>query len=236
MLNFFVGQKMSLYGDISKLADKIQGGIRGVDYFLYISNTASIFNIGQNANPINVAEFTALKSTIDTLVKNDEFILCKGMPVPPSNVNVVEVPYKGHVLKLPSDRTYDPVDLTFFHTPNQVLYDFFLAWQHLGSNFLAPDGTSSYSPPSWIGADIMLVQTDSTRKIIGGWLLHQAWVSNVGGFDYSAENNDLVEYTVTLQIQKAVRIPVASLDVVKVIPGIFGVNVSSVVAGLQSAI
>lgn len=226
---------MSLYGSISKLEQKVQGGVRGVNYFIYLDNTSKAFNLS-GANPVNYAEFGALKTNLDKLIKEDEFILCKSMPVPASNVEVVTVDYKGHQLKIPSNRTYDPVDLTFYNTPSQTLYDFFLAWQHLGSNFLAPDGTSSYSPPSWVGCDLMLVQTDSTRKIIGGWLLTSAWVSNVGNIDFSAENNDLTEFTVTLQIQKAVRIPIASLDTITVIPGIFGVNVSNVISSLQSAI
>ena len=227
---------MALYGDISKLKRKLQGGVRGVDYFVYMDSTSGFLKNLAGFNPINIAEFTALASTLEALKKNDEFILCKSMPIPASNVNVVEVEYKGHNFKLPSNRTYDPVDMTFFNTPSQHLYDFFIAWQHLGSNFLAPDGTSSYASGDAIACDILEVQTDSTRKIIGGWLLKGAWVSNVSNVDFSAENNDLTEFTVTFQIEKAIRIPVASLDTIKVVGGIFGVNVADVITSLQQTI
>jgi hypothetical protein len=225
-----------LYGSITDLKRKLQGGVRGVDYFLYMDSTSSFLKNLVGFNPINIAEFTALSLTLDTLKKADEFILCKSMPVPASNLNVVEVEYKGHNFKLPSNRTYDPVDMTFFNTPSQHLYDFFIAWQHLASNFLAPDGTSSYSSGDAVSCNILQVQTDSTRKIIGAWLLLNAWVSNVSNVDFSAENNDLTEFTVTFQIEKAIRVPVASLDTVKVVGGIFGVNVADVVSSLQRTV
>lgn len=225
-----------LYGKISDVKNKLRSGVRGIDYFVYFDASKNFIQSVQNSpkKPIHFAEMVALQTNLERLKSLDEFIMCKSAPNPASHVDVIETPYKGHVIKNPSTRTYDPVDLGFFNTPSQLLYDFFQSWSYLGSNFNAPDGTALYLSSSDIGMDIMLANTDSEGRIIGGHLLYNAWCSDISQIDFDAGNPDMTEFTVTLQIEKAVRVPIESLGTITVVGGVFGIDVAGIIDNLKS--
>lgn len=225
---------MGIFGEYSDLKRKINGGVRGTGYYVWIDAFGAGWNyIPDNLKPINMAEFLAFKGIVEQVVEEEkELILAKSASAPSSNIEVVNIDWKGHQMRLPSNRTYDPYDLTFFNTPSQVLYDFFIAWQHLASNFLGPDGNTMYQSPYMIESNILLVQTDASRNIIGGWIMTGAWPSTVSSIDHSSENNDATEYTVTFQIEKALRVPIASLSMVGLVPHIFGYDLAGLSASM----
>lgn len=66
-------------------------------------------------------------TSIDESIK----LLCKSAALPASTQGVAEVPFRGRVLKLPGDRTYDSWTATFYNDSNFAARSVFEAWINL---------------------------------------------------------------------------------------------------------
>lgn len=168
-----------------------------------LSQVADIGSITSSANLTTQAEF-----------------MVKTAQIPASNIGTIEVPYRGRMLKVAGDRTFEPWSVTVVNDGQFQIRQAFEAWSR-GINALTEnvaqlgygaDGGASYcvdmtvfqlsrdgqnpsrtpSNPNNVGVDGM--------EVIRAYKFYDAWPSAISSIDLSFEANDQIEeFTVEFQ-------------------------------------
>jgi len=145
--------------------------------------------------------------------------------LPASQIGVVEVPFRGRVLKLAGDRTFEPWTITIQNDSAFKLRTAFENWmqkiQEYDENYTAiatgAGGTTS-TTANTVGyfADMEVHQLSrnekgtstggttgsGSHKVIKSYKFFQVFPSNIAAIDLDFGNNDAVEeFTVELQVQ-----------------------------------
>lgn len=134
--------------------------------------------------------------------------LCRSAGIPASNLGTVEVPFRGRVIKLPGDRTFESWTITLFADQNLEVRNYLESWmgllnQHgsgggITANYTADltvdmlaRGKSSGSAPGDVNAP---------HTVIKSYKFLKAFPTNISQIDLSYDNNNsIAEYTVEFQ-------------------------------------
>lgn len=131
--------------------------------------------------------------------------LCRSAGIPASTVGTVEVPFRGRVIKLPGDRTFESWTVTVMADEELQLRAFFEAWMdRLNKHDDGAGYTDNYS--ATLKVDQLKRGTNSgtdltdPHSIIRTYTFNNAFPSNISQIDLSYDNNNTVaEYTVEFQ-------------------------------------
>ena len=136
--------------------------------------------------------------------------------LPASQIGVIEVPFRGRVLKIAGDRTFEPWTVTIQNDSNFKLRTAFEMWassiQAYNENFTSTSqsGNALGDTDDAVGyfADMEVhqlsrdVQTDSAPNILKSYKFYNVFPSSIAAIDLDFGNNDAVEeFTVELQVQ-----------------------------------
>ena len=132
-------------------------------------------------------------------------ILCKSAGIPASNLGTIEIPYRGRVVKIAGDRTFDNWTLTFINDANFKVRGFMERWlelinSHKGnvSERFLPNNGNGYT------ADLKVKQLerDSASSVIREYVFRDAFPTSVSQIDLAYDSNDQIEdFTVDFQYQ-----------------------------------
>ena len=140
--------------------------------------------------------------------------LCKSAALPASNVNAIDVPFRGRILKVAGDRTFDPWTVTVINDENFKLRTAFEKWMnHINK---LENSTGATNPNSYM-ADAYVYQlgrgkTKESRGNYGtangesltplrSYKFWSIFPTNVSQIDLSYDTSDDIEtYTVEFQI------------------------------------
>lgn len=131
--------------------------------------------------------------------------LCRSAGIPASTVGTVEVPFRGRVIKLPGDRTFESWTVTVMADEDLGLRAFFEQWMdRLNKHDDGGGFTTDYSATLQVdqlsrgtasGAD----DTDP-HSIVRTYQFMNAFPSNIAQIDLAYDNNNsIAEYTVEFQ-------------------------------------
>lgn len=150
--------------------------------------------------------------------ESDTFkFLCKAANLPASNVTPIEVPFRGRVLKVAGDRTFDVWSVTVINDENFLLRNAFEAWmQGISKN---SNNTGATNPASYMtyalvhqlgrGAD-RGAQSTTNSSATGGtnvtplktYTFYDIFPTTISEIALSYENTDAIEeFTVDFQVQ-----------------------------------
>lgn len=156
--------------------------------------------------------------------KRAEFLV-KSAQIPAFNIGVIEVPFKGRMLKIAGDRTFDPWTVNVINDGDFSLRQKFEMWSRdinaLTENVSALGYTSKktsiayckdmyvyqYSRDSIIPErNPQNINANTTAKdneeFIRGYKFFDAWPSSISSIDLNYEsNNQIEEFTVEFQYQ-----------------------------------
>ena len=153
--------------------------------------------------------------TLNTFGATDESItiLCKSAALPSSSQGVAEVPFRGRVLKLPGDRTYDAWTATFYNDANFSIRSLFEGWINLINK---GDANIGQINPNQIFRNIEVNQlkksinnspnaettTSPTEDILRRYILNGAFPTSVSAITLGFDQNDQIEeFDVEFQYQ-----------------------------------
>ena len=132
--------------------------------------------------------------------------------LPASNIGVIEVPFRGRVLKIAGDRTFEPWTITIQNDSNFVLRNAFEIWassiQAYNENFTAAGTLGNADDSAGYFADMYVHQL--SRDIRDGrkpqplrsYKFIDVFPSNISSIDLDFGSNDAIEeFTVELQVQ-----------------------------------
>ena len=108
-------------------------------------------------------------------------VLAKAANIPASTVGVIDVPYRGRVLKIAGDRTFEPWTVTVLNDAGFALRSKFEAWS---TNIQAlQQNLQNTSNPSGYCADALVRQFDRQGNPVRTYKFAQIWPSNVSAID-----------------------------------------------------
>jgi len=132
--------------------------------------------------------------------------LCRSSSLPASSLGEISVPYRGRVLKIPGDRTFDPWDVTIISDSGFELRDRFEAWSnalnmHESNLTLAYQG-NFISVPFFQDWHITWLKRDGARANGRTYRMVGCWPQTVSAIEVAADTNDsLAEFSVTMNYQ-----------------------------------
>lgn len=158
----------------------------------------SVVDLEANINSIDGAE--------DVKAGDGKFsFLCRSAGIPASSVGTVEVPFRGRVIKLPGDRTFESWTVTVMADEDMALRGYFEKWMdRLNKHDDGAGYTSDFA--STLQVDQLGRGTASgddpsdPHNVVRSYKFNNAFPSNIAQIDLSYDNNNTVaEYTVEFQ-------------------------------------
>ena len=155
----------------------------------------------------------------DSALSNLGNFTVRAANLPASQIGVIEVPFRGRVLKIAGDRTFEPWTITVMNDSGFTLRNAFELWvdaiQASNENFTAAGTLGDESDSTGYFADMSVWQlardTGATSaggnrtdapKTLKGYKFYNCFPSNVAAIDLDFGSNDAVEeFTVELQVQ-----------------------------------
>tara|TARA_B100000902_G_C27181346_1_gene849072 strand:+ start:161 stop:757 length:597 start_codon:yes stop_codon:yes gene_type:complete len=137
----------------------------------------------------------------------------KAANLPASQIGVVEVPFRGRVLKIAGDRTFEPWTITVMNDSGFNMRNAFEMWansiQAANENFTAAGTLGDATDSTGYFADMLVhqlsrdIKSDSeSPKITKSYKFYNVFPSNISAIDLDFGNNDAIEeFTVELQVQ-----------------------------------
>lgn len=135
--------------------------------------------------------------------------IVKAAQIPASTVGVIEVPFRGRMLKIAGDRTFEPWTITIHNDTGFRLRSWFEKWmeciQLYDENATLIDyGQGVTGSPSYLNymKDMQVTQLDRRGNAVRSYKFYDCWPSNVSSIDLDFGSNDAIEeFTVELQVQ-----------------------------------
>ena len=143
--------------------------------------------------------------------------LCKAASLPASVISPVEIPFRGRILKVAGDRTFETWSTTIINDENFMIRNAFETWmQGISKNSNATGATdpSSYMTYALVhqlgrGADGGQSAERNSPAVSGTavtplktYTFFDIFPTNISAIDLSYENTDAIEeYTVDFQVQ-----------------------------------
>jgi len=148
-----------------------------------------------------------------TSIKEDTRFMIKAANLPASNVNVIDVPFRGRNLKVAGDRTFDVWTVTVLNDTDFRIRTAFERWMNLINKH---DDNSGLTTPSDYQRDAFVYQLGRTAKkgagsdatndqpmpVLKGYRFYGVFPTNVSSIELSYDQADTIEeFTVDLQVQ-----------------------------------
>ena len=179
-----------------------------------LSNFKSMLK-GGGARPnifeVQIPEFPSYVAKDGETLKDFSF-LCKAATLPASNVANIDVPFRGRILKVAGDRTFDTWTVTVINDEDFKLRTSFEQWMNQMSKL---DNATGATNPSSYMTDAYVYQlgrgqqkfstenTDADSSVpLRTYRFYDIFPTNVSQIDLSYDTSDTIEeYTVEFQVQ-----------------------------------
>lgn len=131
---------------------------------------------------------------------NKSTFLVKGANLPASTLGTVELPYRGRVLKIAGDRTFEPWTVTVINDESFELRSAFEQWSE-SINFRR-ENASDFGEAASYQTDAIVRQLARTGGIPKSYKFFGVYPVNVSAIDLAWDSNDAAEeYTVEFAVQ-----------------------------------
>ena len=120
--------------------------------------------------------------------------MCRGAQIPGMTTGVVEVPFRGRIIKFPGDRTFEDLTIPVYNDTNFTVRDGFESWMntlntHIGNVGLLTDnaGYGTYL------SDMTVSQLNQAGDTVKKYTLRNAFPSNIGAIELSYDQQTQIE-------------------------------------------
>ena len=132
----------------------------------------------------------------DTLEKTR--FLVKGANMPASNIQQIEVPFRGRVLKIAGDRTFDSWTVTVINDTDFAIRSAMERWMNTINR--VSDNTGLTDPATY-QADAYVMQLDRDGSVLRTYRFYDVFPTQVSPIDLGYDAQGIQEFTVELQVQ-----------------------------------
>lgn len=125
--------------------------------------------------------------------------LCEAAQLPGSNFGIINVPFRGRVLKMAGDRTFGDWTVTIINDTDFNVRNSMERWMN-GIN--AHSANTGLSSPILYETDLFVEQLDRDGTSLKKYIFRGAFPSDLGTIDLSyATTDDIERFTVTFSYQ-----------------------------------
>ena len=136
---------------------------------------------------------------IENDVKEKSRFLVKAAQLPASNITPIEVNFRGRILKIAGDRTFDTWTVTVINDVDFAIRSAFEKWMNFINKM--EDATGAQDPAAY-QPDAYVHQLDRDGSTLRSYKFHDVFPTNISAVDLSYETVDTVEeFTVEFQVQ-----------------------------------
>ena len=140
-----------------------------------------------------------LTSTVSELAEFGTFLV-KGANLPASTVGTVELPYRGRVLKIAGDRTFEPWTVTVINDEGFKLRNAFEEWSDKISKLA--ENRSFFENATQYQTSAVVRQLSRSGGDIKSYKFEGIYPVNISAIDLAWDSNDAAEeYTVEFAVQ-----------------------------------
>ena len=134
----------------------------------------------------------------DSAVLDKARFLVKGANLPASNVAQIEVPFRGRVLKIAGDRTFDSWTVTVINDTDFAIRSAFERWSNTINRL--SDNTGLTNPADY-QSDAFVYQFDRDGSTLRSYRFYDTFPTQVGPIELSYDAQGIQEFTAELQVQ-----------------------------------
>lgn len=131
------------------------------------------------------------------LASSSASFLVKAAALPASTVTPIEVPYRGRILKVAGDRTFEPWNITVLNDTDMLIRNTFEEWMHRITRNEA--NTSAFGDTLEYMASATISQLDREGNVTKTYDMLDMWPSSVSAIELSSEAGGIQEFQVTLE-------------------------------------
>jgi len=125
--------------------------------------------------------------------------LVKGANLPASNIAQIDVPFRGRILKIAGDRTFDTWTVTVLNDADFAIRSAFERWMNTINR--VSDNTGLTDPATY-QADAYVYQLDRDGSTLRSYRFYDVFPTAVAPIDLSYDaGNAIQEFTVEMQVQ-----------------------------------
>ena len=136
---------------------------------------------------------------IENDVKEKSRFLVKAAQLPASNITPIEVNFRGRILKIAGDRTFDTWTVTIINDVDFAIRSAMEKWMNFINKM--EDATGAQDPAAY-QPDAYVHQLDRDGSTLRSYKFHDIFPTNISAIDLSYETVDTVEeFTVEFQVQ-----------------------------------
>ena len=136
---------------------------------------------------------------IENDVKEKSRFLVKAAQLPASNITPIDVNFRGRILKIAGDRTFDTWTVTVINDVDFAIRSAFEKWMNFINKM--EDATGAQDPAAY-QPDAYVHQLDRDGSTLRTYKFHDVFPTNISAVDLSYETVDSVEeFTVEFQVQ-----------------------------------
>jgi len=125
--------------------------------------------------------------------------MCKAAQLPGSIMGIVEVPFRGRILKIAGDRTFETWSPTILNDTDFVVRNAMERWMN-GIN--AHSANTGLVAPADYSADLIVEQLDRDEAVLKRYNFRGCFPTSISAIDLAYDTNDVIEeFTVDFQVQ-----------------------------------
>jgi hypothetical protein len=135
---------------------------------------------------------------VDNEILNKARFLVKAAALPASNITPIDVPFRGRILKVAGDRTFDTWTITVINDVDFDIRSAFEKWMNVINKM---DNATGLTDPAAYHKDAMVHQLDRDGSVLRSYKFWDIFPTNISAIDVSYETGDTIEeFTVELQV------------------------------------
>jgi len=138
-------------------------------------------------------------SPADANVLDKARFLVKSAALPASNINPIEVPFRGRPLKIAGDRSFDSWTITVINDTDFAIRSAFEKWMNVINRVSDNTGVSN---PAAYQADAYVYQLDRDGSTLRAYHFFDIFPTNLSAIELSYETGgDIEQFTAEMQVQ-----------------------------------
>ena len=154
---------------------------------------------GARANLFEVVLSFPDSAPTDSNVLDKSRFLIKAAALPASTIGPVNVPFRGRILKIAGDRTFESWTVTVINDTDFAIRSALENW--INSINRVSDATGA-TDPALYQADAFVYQLDRTGETLRAYHMYDIFPTNIGTIQLSNETTDAIEeFTCEFQVQ-----------------------------------
>ena len=130
-------------------------------------------------------------------ILNKARFLVKAANLPASNVAPIEVPFRGRVLNIAGDRTFDTWTITIINDTDFAIRSAFEKWMNTINRVSDNTGTTN---PADYQADAFVFQLDRSGETLRKYKFYDVFPTQVAPIELSYDAQGIQEFQVELQV------------------------------------